>query len=42
MDFDLSEDQRLLTDSVTRLLADRYTFEARRGYLKEPDGWSGA
>jgi len=42
MDFSLSEDQRLLTDSVTRLLADRYTFEARRGYQKEPDGWSGA
>src|SRR5580704_17706061 len=41
MDFSLSEDQRLLTDSVERLLADRYSFEARRGYQKQPDGWSG-
>ena len=34
MDFDLSDDQRLLTDSVTRLLADQYSFEARKGYVK--------
>lgn len=40
MDFDLSEDQRLLQDSISRLLADRYSFEARRGYLKEAEGWS--
>ncbi|MGC8478152.1 MAG: acyl-CoA dehydrogenase family protein [Acetobacteraceae bacterium] len=42
MDFDLSDDQRLLRDSVTRLIADRYGFEARRRYLAEPDGWSRA
>jgi pimeloyl-CoA dehydrogenase small subunit len=42
MDFSLSEDQRLLTDSVERLLTDRYSFEARRGYQKEADGWSRA
>ena len=40
MDFDLSEEQRLLRDSVDRLLADRYTFEKRNGYLALPDGWS--
>ncbi|HEY1258363.1 MAG TPA: acyl-CoA dehydrogenase family protein [Stellaceae bacterium] len=42
MDFDLSEEQRLLKDSVERLLADRYGFAQRRGYLAEPDGWSRA
>lgn len=40
MDFDLSDDQRLLNDSVDRLIKDRYGFEARRAYRAEPDGWS--
>jgi pimeloyl-CoA dehydrogenase small subunit len=40
MDFDLTEEQRLLQDSVTRLMADRYTFAARKGFLKQPRGWS--
>jgi len=40
MDFDLSEEQRLLQDSVDRLLADTYTFEKRKAYLAEPEGWS--
>jgi pimeloyl-CoA dehydrogenase small subunit len=40
MDFDLSEEQRLLQDSVDRLLADRYAFETRKAFLAEPDGWS--
>ncbi len=40
MDFDLNDEQRLLKDSVDRMLADRYGFEARRGYRVEPDGWS--
>jgi pimeloyl-CoA dehydrogenase small subunit len=40
MDFDLTEEQRLLRDSVERLLADRYTFEKRKGFLAEADGWS--
>src|SRR5690242_12061210 len=40
MDFDLSEEQRLLRDSVQRLLADRYDFAKRRGYTAAPDGWS--
>src|SRR3954453_4335781 len=42
MDFDLSDEQRLLADSVNRLLADRYSFELPKGYLKEPTGWSAA
>lgn len=42
MDFDLTEDQRLLTDSVNRLLGDQYGFDKRRGYLQAPEGWSTA
>jgi pimeloyl-CoA dehydrogenase small subunit len=42
MDFDFTEEQRLLRDSVTRLLADRYAFDKRKAYLAEPDGWSRA
>jgi pimeloyl-CoA dehydrogenase small subunit len=42
MDFDLTEEQRLLRDSVERLLADHYGFDKRRAYLTEPDGWSRA
>ncbi|MGA8757989.1 MAG: acyl-CoA dehydrogenase family protein [Stellaceae bacterium] len=40
MDFALSDEQRLLRDSVDRLLADHYAFAQRRGYLYEPEGWS--
>jgi pimeloyl-CoA dehydrogenase small subunit len=42
MDFDLTDEQRLLADSVTRLMADRYSFEQRKGYLQQPTGWSAA
>ena len=42
MDFDLSDEQRLLRDSVDRLIADRYGFEQRRRYAREPNGWSRA
>jgi pimeloyl-CoA dehydrogenase small subunit len=42
MDFDLSDDQRLLKDSVDRLIADRYGFEARKKLRAEPEGWSRA
>jgi pimeloyl-CoA dehydrogenase small subunit len=42
MDFELSEEQRLLKDSVERLTTERYDFEARKKYMKEPDGWSRA
>ncbi|WP_298960699.1 acyl-CoA dehydrogenase family protein [uncultured Methylobacterium sp.] len=40
MDFDLSEEQSLLKDSVERLLADRYDFEARKRHGKHPEGFS--
>jgi len=40
MDFDLNDEQRLLKDSVDRMIADLYGFEARRGYRAEPEGWS--
>jgi pimeloyl-CoA dehydrogenase small subunit len=42
MDFEFTDEQRLLRDSVDRLLADRYTFDKRRAYLAEPEGWSRA
>ena len=40
MDFDLSEEQRLLKDSVEGLLADSYDFDQRKKYAKEKGGWS--
>jgi pimeloyl-CoA dehydrogenase small subunit len=40
MDFELSDEQRLLKDSVERLAAQRYDFEARKKYMHEPNGWS--
>ncbi|HET7881174.1 MAG TPA: acyl-CoA dehydrogenase [Acetobacteraceae bacterium] len=42
MDFDLTDEQRLLKDSVDRLIADQYQFEQRRKYQAEADGWSQA
>src|SRR3989442_8176888 len=42
MDFDFTEEQRLLRDSVQRLLADHYTFDKRKASLAEPEGWSRA
>src|SRR6516164_1058912 len=42
MDFELTDEQRLLRESVDRLLADHYDFAKRRGYLAEPEGWSTA
>ncbi len=41
MDFDLTEEQRLLQDSIGRFLEDRYgDFERRKSYQKKPGGWS--
>lgn len=41
MDFDLSEEQRLLKESVDGLLRDAYSFEQRKRYMKENNGgWS--
>jgi pimeloyl-CoA dehydrogenase small subunit len=40
VDFDLSEEQQLLKDSIDRLAADRYTFEKRKTYQASAEGWS--
>lgn len=40
MDFDLTEDQTLLQDSVRKLLSDKYGFEQRKAYMASPTGWS--
>ena len=40
MDFDLSDEQRMLQDSLARLIADGYGFEQRKAYLAEPKGYS--
>jgi pimeloyl-CoA dehydrogenase small subunit len=40
MDFDLSEEQRLLKESVEGLLSDAYEFEQRKKYMSEKGGWS--
>ena len=40
MDFDLTEDQRLLKESVDRLVADQYGFAQRKTYATEATGWS--
>jgi pimeloyl-CoA dehydrogenase small subunit len=42
MDFDLSEEQRLLKESVDGLLGDAYDFDSRKKYMKEKAGWSKA
>jgi len=42
MNFDLSDEQRLLQDSVNRLIAERYGFEQRNRYAREAEGWSRA
>jgi alkylation response protein AidB-like acyl-CoA dehydrogenase len=42
MNFDLTDEQRLLSESVTRFVADRYGFEERLKIMKEPEGWSRA
>jgi pimeloyl-CoA dehydrogenase small subunit len=39
MDFDLNDEQRLLKDSVGRLMADQYDFEQRKAYAKHPGGF---
>lgn len=40
MDFDLTDDQRMLKDSVDRLVADTYGFEQRKAVLNLGEGWS--
>jgi alkylation response protein AidB-like acyl-CoA dehydrogenase len=40
MNFDYSEEQQLLADSVRRFLANDYEFEARRRIVASHEGWS--
>ncbi|MEA2895457.1 MAG: hypothetical protein QOJ84_1072 [Bradyrhizobium sp.] len=40
MDFDLSEEQRLLKESVDGLLNSSYDFDSRKKYAREKGGWS--
>ncbi len=40
MDFDFSEEQRLLKESVDRFIADRYDFEQRKTFAKGDTGYS--
>src|SRR3954471_12304930 len=40
MDFDLSEEQRLLKESVEGLLGNSYDFDQRKKYMAEKGGWS--
>ncbi len=42
MDFDLSEEQTILKDTLDRLLKDSYGFEQRRKYMADPTGFSAA
>lgn len=40
MDFDLSPEQQLLSETVQRFLSQHYGFEARRRIVRSPEGWS--
>jgi pimeloyl-CoA dehydrogenase small subunit len=42
MNLEPSDEQRLLKESLARLLADRYGFEQRRAHAAAPEGWSRA
>lgn len=39
MDFQFSEEQSMLRDTLARYLADHYDFEARQAALRSPAGW---
>jgi alkylation response protein AidB-like acyl-CoA dehydrogenase len=40
MDFNFTEEQQLLADTVQRFVREHYSFEARREILKSEEGWS--
>jgi pimeloyl-CoA dehydrogenase small subunit len=42
VDFDYSEEQRLLNESVTRFVKDRYGFAQRKKFMAEPQGFAAA
>src|SRR5262245_8550510 len=40
MNFELSDEQQLLAETIKRFVATHYTFEARAKILASPSGWS--
>lgn len=42
MNFDLSDEQRMLQEGLERLMSEQYGFDQRHGYLREEGGWSRA
>src|SRR5215210_7078644 len=40
MDFDLSDEQRMLHEGLERLMSEQYSFDRGLGYLETADGWS--
>jgi pimeloyl-CoA dehydrogenase small subunit len=42
MNFELTDEQRMLSEGLERLLADSYDFAQRSACLAEPEGWSRA
>jgi alkylation response protein AidB-like acyl-CoA dehydrogenase len=42
VNFDLTDEQRLLTDSVEKLLSAQYTFDRRKRHAAATEGWSRA
>jgi len=40
MDFDLSEDQQMLADTVERLVRNTYGFKQRDATYQSPEGYS--
>ena len=40
MDFDLNDEQRLIKDSIDRLISDQYQASARADFMKSPRGFS--
>ncbi len=42
MQFDLTDEQELIKETLERLVAREYSFEQRKRYLSERDGWSPA
>lgn len=40
MDFELSEERRLLQETASRFLSDNYPLDARQAYAEEPEGFS--
>lgn len=42
MDFSLNDEQRMLDETVSRVIREQYGFEQRRGFAGEPGGFSAA